>query len=419
VIAFQTVFDWLERELGIDASRGGLADAIVRFVTERCRQLRLSMTSYVALLARDALEADRLAGAASVPHTWFLRDREQLEDVVEHLARQGPRTTPANVWVAGCATGEEAYSVAMLAHGSGIPLHILATDINKRALATASRGRYGAWSVRALSPAQREVLATPDGLFQVPEFLRALVSFEAHNLALVPPRIAGGWDAIVCRNVLIYFTRRKAEETVRRLRASLAKHGRLLLGVSDVLANAPPDEPPPPPLPIASPASPAPRLEAAPDLERPVATNTTLLELAHAALDRGDVDAACTTFKAALAEDPLSAEAYLFHGIASSSAGNGFAAMASLRSARLLEPTLWPADFYLGLAYESIGARDDALRSFARMLTLAEATTTGAPAFAALLARFEQGRAHMLKTARSRLGKGNSASHQHRARRAR
>lgn len=423
------VLAWIEEHLGIDAAKGGLAEAVLRHVKERCAELRVSPQTFVALVERDTNEQEGLVRTVSVGHTWFMRDREQLELVVGRFAGRGPGA-PVRIWVAGCATGEEAYSIVLLADARGIPVRVLATDLNERSLAFATRARYGAWTVRGLTAPEREKLATPSGLFEVPDRLRALVTFQRHNLVDPPPRGFSGFDAIVCRNVLLYFTKPRALSALRRMRTVLAPGGTIVTAASDVLADGtspsdsekPPDlakAPTAPPTPLVAELTPptplvtelaspptAPHDEPVRDeapREAPAPDEREALERARSALDRGDVDEARDLLKAALDRDPLSVEGYVLHGLACDASGNTYAAMASFRSALVLEPNLWVAEIYLGLGHDRLGAKGDARRCLARGLELQARLPDLASVSAPTQQMLDEGRAHLLEVAMTKL----------------
>lgn len=422
------VLAWIEEHLGIDAAKGGLADAVLRHVKERCAELRVSPQTFLALVERDPSEQEGLVRTVSIGHTWFMRDREQLELVVARFSGRGP-SLPVRIWVAGCATGEEAYSIVLLADARGIPVRVLATDLNERSLAFAERARYGAWTVRGLTATEREKLATPSGLFEIPERLRALVTFQRHNLVEPPPRGFSGFDAIVCRNVLLYFTKPRALAALRRMRTVLAPGGTIVTAASDVLADGTspsdselphalakaPTAPPPlvaeltPPTPSVAEAAPPTKAagdepssdvaaRGAPGEDEPEA-----LERARSALDRGDVDEARDLLKAALDRDPLSVEGYVLHGIACDASGNTYAAMASFRSALVLEPSLWIAELYLGLGHDRLGAKTEARRCLARGLELCTMHPDLASVSAPTRAMLDEGRAHLVEVATAKL----------------
>jgi chemotaxis protein methyltransferase CheR len=187
---------------------------------------------------------DELLSELCVGETYFRRDAAQFDFIRSHilpdLCGKRPAGHALRIWSAGCATGEEAYSLAFLLEEAGLSgqARILATDINRRALVKAEDARYGAWSLRGMA---EETLARyfrreGDRWAVEPRFRKA-TAFRRLNLARDPyPSLASGvWamDLILCRNVLIYFDARTVEDVARRLHDSLAEGGWLLTAPSD------------------------------------------------------------------------------------------------------------------------------------------------------------------------------------------
>jgi chemotaxis protein methyltransferase CheR len=379
---FDRLADLLRSWTGLDLARGGTIGALERFVRNRARILGFrSPDAYIDALGgpRDP-EAARLIDAVTVGHTWFFRDPGQLTAVGDVLASFPPGRR-VHVWAPACSTGEEAWTVAMIADRLARPISVLGTDINERAIEQARIGRYGAFSVRDLPPEHaRHVLRKGEALFDVDDALRASVAFAQHNLMDPPPTppCASGWDVVLCRNVLFYFDAMHASATVRRLAGALAPDGWLFLGASDPLRS------PPPTLvslrikgrpalrrtshairlapPRAENAT-APELRAVPDTPRGAS-----LALAHRRVADGDLLAAIAEYAAVLDGDPLSIEARLFLGIAQYLSRDLPAALLTLRSALFLDPRLWPAAYYLALASESLGDRQVAQREYRRVV---------------------------------------------------
>jgi chemotaxis protein methyltransferase CheR len=183
-------------------------------------------------------EVEILASHLTVGETYFFRDKEALvaleTELLPGLLRsraQGERRL--RIWSAGCCTGEEAYSIAIvLARAMPDLRHwnvsILASDINPRFLRKASAGVYGEWSFRNVPAAIRNTFfaRTPEGRLQLVERIRSMVTFTYLNLAEdVYPAVENGTNAmdfIFCRNVLMYFE-------PGRSRAALEKLGRCLV----------------------------------------------------------------------------------------------------------------------------------------------------------------------------------------------
>jgi chemotaxis protein methyltransferase CheR len=192
-----------------------------------------------APVPRTADEAafDRLCDALTVQESFFFREASRLALIREHVLPWVRERRPhLRVWSAGCARGEEAYTLSMLLNDAGLRggFEVLGTDLSAKAVASAERGAYGRWAVRGLD--QKAVAAYFDsgpGGLRVADRFRTRVTFEQHNLFDPLPSGWGRFDLILCRNVLIYFTPEAVRRAGEALTAALAPGGWLLLGVSD------------------------------------------------------------------------------------------------------------------------------------------------------------------------------------------
>ena len=165
-------------------------EALALWSTERWRKLALpGMEQYAQLLAQDSAvgrqERELLTVRCTTGESYFFRDPEQIDLLAtkllpELIARRADQRT-LRIWSAGCASGEEAYSLAMLVDElaprlAGWQVLILGTDINREALQKARRGLYREWSFRALSPSRRQHYFQPHGdQWQISQRLRDMV----------------------------------------------------------------------------------------------------------------------------------------------------------------------------------------------------------------------------------------------------
>ncbi len=202
---------------------------------------------YLALVGDDPEEARSLMRRMFVSVTAFFRDPaawDALRRQVEALVARTPRTHQFRVWVPGCATGEEAYSVAMLfADALGRPadldrrLRLFASDLDEAALEVARRGRYEASAVADLPPEMADAFTevTAAGL-EVARSLRECIVFARHDVTLDPPfpRL----DLISLRNTLIYFQPALQERLLRLCSFALNPSGMLFLGEAEGVSGA-------------------------------------------------------------------------------------------------------------------------------------------------------------------------------------
>jgi chemotaxis protein methyltransferase CheR len=198
---------------------------------------------YLARLDADPALLDDLISEITVGETYFFRESGQLEvlrrTILPQLQALIP-DRPLRIWSAGCATGEEPYTVAILAHQDHlVPRpHILGTDLSRAALAKARRAVYSRWSMRStpddLVPSYFE---RREGRYHLAPAIRDAVEFRYLNLVedAYPSPATGAWamDVILCRNVLIYHDPDSIARIAGRLVGCLSEHGWLLLGACD------------------------------------------------------------------------------------------------------------------------------------------------------------------------------------------
>ena len=246
------------RDMIKDRSGIWLSDMKVNFLSirlsHRLKAMNIdSVKDYCFYLKYDpsgAGELDELVDAATVNETYFFREDAQLEDfsneVIPQLLEQKNSSGSIYIWSAGCSTGEEPYTLAMLLleHPLRIDpsrITILGSDINRSILSVAREGLYDNYSVRHTPPLYllKYFEKRSDGRYQVCEKVKRLVRFAHINFmdSMATGRISDV-DAAFCRNVIIYFDDVDKGRCINNLRRSLTKGGYLLLGHSESLSHS-------------------------------------------------------------------------------------------------------------------------------------------------------------------------------------
>lgn len=376
------------------------------------RRVDPTMTATDFLVAETADGApllERMIDEVTIKETFFFRQRPDLDAIDWPLLVAQARASGsahARVWVPATASGEEAYTLAILATEAFAPdpppVLIHATDISTGVLARARGGRYGGRSAHLLDRALTSRYFTQEGPdVVVGEQLRRIVRFSRQNLTGdFTPASGGPFDLIACRNVLIYFDPEVVEQVVAGLTQALARDGTLLLGAADRLCcsagellrleHGPVRQPPPT---RGSPALPDPagwRRPLARDARDtpalPAATSAPVMssELNEAlrAADAGDLHTALEATTRALVNDPLDSNAYFIRGLAERRLGRQAEAIAAFRGALYIEPGFALAAFELGRAHEACGGDGGAaVRAYDRALRALDHTTTDVPGY--------------------------------------
>jgi len=251
------------------ASEASSLDTVVRLLRDHCKHdlslyktstlLRrierrvavhnlASMEAYAKFLHSNPRELELLFAEVLIGVTSFFRDSavwlELKEKVLPELLLTHPGPTPLRAWVAGCSTGEEAYSLAMvfrelqqaMPDGERHGLQIFATDLSAHAVAVARKGWYPAKALADMDPARRTRFFTEqDGGFQIDKAIRDMVLFTQHDLIQDPPFTR--LDLLSCRNLLIYFKAALQQRLMPLFHFSLSPGGVLLLGGSETVGR--------------------------------------------------------------------------------------------------------------------------------------------------------------------------------------
>lgn len=370
---------------------------------------------YLERLQADSGEMEALVAELTIGETYFFRHMEQFQAlrqvVLPDILERNAETRRLRIWSAGCATGPEPYTLAILlkrefgARIDGWHVSILGTDINQKFLSRAREGRYDHWAFRATPEDIRQQCFEPVGKqWQIKPEYKSLVSFQYHNLTQnrfpsIVDNIAG-FDIIICRNVVIYFSPETVADLVPRFHDTLVEGGWLVMGHAepsmdlfrqfrtvtfpgavlfqrqDGLPAVPPPRPavPLPPLTVPSRPKPVPRTPpsvkpafvpapVAPAVDPP-------LEQLRALADQGCWDEALAACDQLLKREALDWRVHYLRALILDQVGDSQGCESGLRRAIYLERRAVMAHYHLGLFLQRKDEVEGARRSFRNVLTL-------------------------------------------------
>jgi chemotaxis protein methyltransferase WspC len=397
----------LKEKMGLDAESIGVS-SVERAVRDRLAARSLEdVQLYWAELSASERELQELIEAIVIPETWFFRDPEAFAALLrvvreEWLAKHAEGTL--RILSLPCSTGEEPFSIAMALLDGGLPpsrFHIDAIDISTRAIAWAEQGVYGKNSFRAKDLGFRDRYFEPvERGYRLSEGVRRQVHFRHGNLLSAGwLHGAHGYDAIFCRNVLIYFdvvTQRRAIEVLARLLTAagllfvgpsetglLLDHGFVSAGIPLAFAFrqagscAPRPRPRKPPAaagvaakPIfAKPSKPVPVATPQPQstpAEQIIAATGDWIEQAQLLANQGKLAEALELCELKLRSQPASAETFHLMGLLHEAAGRVREAAEHYRKALYLDPQHLEALVHLAVALQKEGDEHGAQRLFQR-----------------------------------------------------
>ena len=408
--ALATIAALLRERIGLDPdSLGpqGLAHAVRARLTARGID---GPANYLALLADDQTEWEALLEAVVVPETWFFRDREPFRLLARVAAHQWTQRTPSDpvtVLSLPCATGEEAWSIAIVLAAAGVPaeaFRVDAVDLSARALAIARTGMYRRRALRGQTLDQswaRYLGARTDGRLEVAAELRPSVHFACANVVAASQLLAGKqFDCIFSRNLLIYCDAATRAAALATFTRALRADGILFLGHAETLAGATDGfvrEGPPGAFAWRRTDATPPRARSLVDRtarcrapgrarsprRRPVNSSKARdgvslpsiddVARARTLADRGKLAEAAALAVARLEAVPVDAPAHALLGIVRAAQGRDDEAGQHLRRALYLDPTHEEALIHLALVLERRGERAAAARLRDRARRLEEA----------------------------------------------
>lgn len=392
-------------------------------IAERLRATGIAtVAAYLEEVSRSGSpERQRLIDEVTIQETHFFRNPPQmralrayvLPELIRHADADGRRL---RIWSAGCSTGEEPYTIAMmlrelLPSTADWDVKVLASDISQNALTDARSATYGARAVQLATAEEvaRFFVPLTDGRWQVRPEVRELVEFRHHNLVQDAPP-AEGLDLVLCRNVTIYFSRETTRGLMVRLHAALRDGGYLFLGHSETLWQVSedfrlvalgsgdsaafvyrrldepaaerravlPDRRTLQELPLPAERRVAARRAARPrlDVPRQDCSEPTAIPLSSVrdAIDEGRYADAARLARLAADADPLRGEAHYLLGLALVNQGLDGEALPPLRRSVYLDPDAGLAHFLLAGALARCGDRPAAAREYR---AAAQALTNG------------------------------------------
>jgi two-component system CheB/CheR fusion protein len=244
--ALSELLDFVHEHSGIDFGQYKMPTIIRRLKRRMIAESKPSLLEYTRHVKRDPAEYQRLVSSFLIKVTEFFRDqplfdtlrRDVLPELIEYARHHG---NVIRVWSAGCATGEEAYSVAILIADllgdelEQFKVNIFATDADGDAIAFARRGIYSAAAVRQVPEhLANTYFVKHDGEYSVAKRVRSMIIFGEHDLGRRAP--FPHIDLIMCRNVLIYFTTDLQKRVLHLFAYSLRDGGYLVLGKAETVS---------------------------------------------------------------------------------------------------------------------------------------------------------------------------------------
>lgn len=239
----------LQTKFGKDFSNYRLS-CIQRRVALRMSTLKIAtLEDYMTYLSGNPKEIEQLLDTVTIHVTEFFRDAEVFDAVAKNILPaivsrklHSPSRT-IRVWSAGCSTGEEAYSLAILvmrhlrSNGIDLALEVYGTDVSKEAYAAAREGVYAARKIESVpADVRRKYFEAKGPEYRVVSDVQRRVKFSVHDLFSPPPFSL--LDIVVCRNVLIHFDHAVRNDVLGRFHAALGDNGILILGKSEAVMGS-------------------------------------------------------------------------------------------------------------------------------------------------------------------------------------
>jgi chemotaxis protein methyltransferase CheR len=243
-VAYQKLKRLLHETVGLDCN-GYREEYLKRRFAVRLRATGTNnYRRYVRYLKKNPAEFNLVINNLVINYTTFFRDLDVYVYLEKTLLPRLFKSNDVRIWSAGCATGEEPYSLAILVHkllGKKLPnrkVTILASDLDEDALAKAVKGEYNRKQLKGLEDSLIDKYFSKNGAsYQVKDFVKQLIHFEKRDL--MKPSLHKGFDLILCRNVMIFFSRESQQQIHMHFYNALREGGYLVIGKSDILSGEP------------------------------------------------------------------------------------------------------------------------------------------------------------------------------------
>lgn len=244
-LAFEMLKKKILKERGFECSQYRERYLKRRFAVRMRRHNIGSYREYMRILDEDKEEYNRLFNDLTVnvteffrnPETFRVLERDILPKIIER--KKGENKNLIRVWSAGCASGEEAYTIAILFHEvlkdeiENFYIKIIGTDIHEQSIENAKRGEYNKDSLKNVEPRILRKYFESDDVYRVKDDVKRIVAFGKHDLVNDDNFIM--LDLIICRNVVIYFSKELQTRLYQNFYDSLNNEGYLVIGKSEAL----------------------------------------------------------------------------------------------------------------------------------------------------------------------------------------
>jgi chemotaxis protein methyltransferase CheR len=241
----------IKSRLGINIQQGQV-DTLLKTIADACDKFDCEPSEFLDVLKTSTNVSpaiDYITTNITIGETYFFRDKRQMKLLEEFVLpkiineKRNTNNLSIRIWSAGCSSGEEIYTLAMLLRElipdiDGWSIFLLGTDINTKQLHKAVTGEFSEWSMRSIPPYYKNKYFSYDGKsYKLAKKIRSMAEFAYLNLNddIYPSILnnTNAHDLIVCRNVLIYFDDQSISNLMKKITLCLVQHGFLLLGASD------------------------------------------------------------------------------------------------------------------------------------------------------------------------------------------